>query len=196
MFWPRIASDVKDYVSKCDVCLAYRTSQTKEPLLQHEVISRPWAKVAADLCETNGRPHLVVSDYFSNFIEVSRLHAITTKAVVRELKTIFARFGIPEILVTDNGPQFASNEFKAFAKSWSFNHTTTSPRYPQSNGKGESPARLCVGVLRPPASQILRLRVDVPLWDRARLLVCFSSLFIKRKVSRMLVHMIKYRPWI
>ena len=116
LFWPRIASDVKDYVSKCDVCLAYRTSQSKEPLLQHEVISRPWAKVAADLCGSNGRPLLVVSDYFSNFIEVSRLHAITTKAVVHELKTSFARFGIPEILVTDNGPQFASNEFKAFAK--------------------------------------------------------------------------------
>ena len=138
LFWPRIASDVKDYVSKCDVCLAYCTSQTKEPLLQHEVISRPWAKVAADLCESNGRPLLVVSDYFSNFIEVSRLHNITTKAVVRELKTILARFGIPEILVTDNGPQFASKEFEAFAKSWSFNHTTTSPRYPQSNGKAEN----------------------------------------------------------
>ena len=58
--------------------------------------------------------------------------------MVRELKTIFARSGIPEILVTDNGPQFASNEFKAFVKSWSFNHTTTSPRYPQSNGKAEN----------------------------------------------------------
>ena len=40
--------------------------------------------------------------------------------------------------VTDNGPQFASKEFEAFAKSWSFNHTTTSPRYPQSNGKAEN----------------------------------------------------------
>ena len=76
-------------------------------------------------------------DYFSNFIKVSRLHAITTKAVVHELKTIFAHFGIPEILVTDNGLQFASKEFEVFAKSWSFNHTTTSPRYPQSNGKAE-----------------------------------------------------------
>ena len=120
------------------MCLAYRTSQTKEPLLQHEVISRPWAKVAADLCESNGRTLLVVSDYFSNFIEVSRLHAITTQAVARELKTVFARFGTPEILVTDNGPQFASKEFKAFAESWSFNHITTSSRYPQSNGKAEN----------------------------------------------------------
>ena len=66
------------------------------------------------------------------------MQAITTQAVVRELKTIFARFGIPEALVTDNGPQFASKEFGAFAKSWSFNHITTSPRYPQSNSKAEN----------------------------------------------------------
>ena len=138
LFWPRIASDVKDFVSKCDVCLAYRRSQTKEPLLQHEVISRPWAKLAADLCDFNGRTLLVVSDYFSGFIEVSRLRAVTTQAVVRELKTIFARFGVPDTLVTDNGSQFASREFNAFAESWSFNHITTSPRYPQSNGKAEN----------------------------------------------------------
>ena len=66
---------------------------------------------------SNGRTLLVVSDYFSNFIEVSRLQAITTQAVVCELKTFFARFGIPETLVTDNGPQFASKEFGAFGAS-------------------------------------------------------------------------------
>lgn len=77
--------DLRDEImsSKCDVCLAYRMSQTKEPLLKHEVISRPWDKLAADLCEFNGRTFLVVSDYFSGFIEVSRLQTITTQAVVR-----------------------------------------------------------------------------------------------------------------
>ena len=55
-----MASDVKDYVSECDVCLAHRTSQTKEPLLQHEVVARPWAKIAADLCELHRRTLLVV----------------------------------------------------------------------------------------------------------------------------------------
>ena len=69
---------------------------------------------------------------------MAHLCSTTMQAVVHELKTMFARFGIPEILVTDNGPQFSSNEFQVFAKSWSFNHVTTSPRYPQSNGKAEN----------------------------------------------------------
>ena len=48
---------------------------------------------------------------------MARLCSTTAHAVVRELKTMFARCGIPEILVTDNGPQFSSNEFQVFAKS-------------------------------------------------------------------------------
>ena len=45
---------------------------------------------------------------------------------------------MPDTLVTDNGPQFAPTEFLAFAKSWGFQHVTSSPRYPQSNGKAEN----------------------------------------------------------
>lgn len=117
--------------------MTHRTSQGKEPILQHEFISRPWAKVAADLCEFDNRVLLVVSDYYSNYIEVARLNNLTSRAVIKEFKAIFARFGVPDTLVTDNGPQFSSAEFAVFATTWMFEHKTSSPTYPQSNGKAE-----------------------------------------------------------
>ena len=86
----------------------------------------------------NNRELLVVCDYYSNFIEVSRLSRVTTSSVVRELKEIFARYGVPDTLVTDNGTQFSSAEFAVFARTWNFDHVTSSPRYPQSNGKAEN----------------------------------------------------------
>lgn len=50
---------------------------------------------------------------------------------------MFARHGIPDTLISDNGPQFASEEFAHFAKSWKFKHITSSPGFPQSNGQSE-----------------------------------------------------------
>ena len=137
LYWPRMTTEIKEYISKCDVCMTHRTSQGKEPILQHEFISRPWAKVAADLCEFDNRVLLVVSDYYSNYIEVARLNNLTSRAVIKELKAIFARFGVPDTLVTDNGAQFSSAEFAVFATTWMFEHKTSSPTYPQSNGKAE-----------------------------------------------------------
>ena len=68
-----MASDVKDYVSKCAICLAHRTSQPKEPLLQHKIAPRPWAKLAAVLCE---HTLLVVFYYFSNTTSKWRIFAL------------------------------------------------------------------------------------------------------------------------
>ena len=57
------------------------------------------------------------------------------------MKAVFAPYGIPDVLVTDNGFQFASAEFSVFAKTWMFQHTTSSPYSPQSNGKAENPVK-------------------------------------------------------
>ena len=94
--------------------------------------------MGADLCDLNGRNLLVVCDYFSNFIEVESLQTTTTRAVCKVLKIMFARYGVPVTLVTDNGPQFSSAEFATFAQVWGFEHATSSPHYPQSNGKAEN----------------------------------------------------------
>jgi len=90
MFWPRMTTELKEYISKCDIYLTYRPSPGKEPLLQHEVTGRSWCKVGTDLCELHGCTLLVVCNYYSNFIEVENLTRTTTLGVIKALKAMFA----------------------------------------------------------------------------------------------------------
>jgi len=138
VYWPQMTVQLKDFVSKCDICLAFRDSPGKESLIQHELPTRPWSKIGVDLCELQGRTLLVLIDYYSNFIEVERVTNLTTQGVTKVLKEMFARYGVPDQVMSDNGPQFSSANFRSFATEWRFNHVTSSPHYPQSNGKVEN----------------------------------------------------------
>ena len=100
--------EIKEYISKCDVCMTHRMGQGKELILQHKFIALPWAKVTADLCEFDNRVLLVVSDYYSNFIKVACLSNLTSCAVIKELKVTFARYGVLDTLVTDIGQPILS----------------------------------------------------------------------------------------
>ena len=76
--------------------------------------------------------------YFSDFVEVSELEGTTSRAEIQELKEQFSRHGIPDTVVSDNGPQFSSQEFLEFSVTWEFNHVISSPHHPKSNGKAET----------------------------------------------------------
>ena len=80
----------------------------------------------------------MVCDYFSNFIEVEWITKSTMHGVMKVLKTMFARYGTPDVLISDNGLLFDSTKFSSFAKVWKFQHRTASPQYPQSNGKAKN----------------------------------------------------------
>lgn len=90
-----------------------------------------------DLFEFDGQTFLLVVDYYSRWIEVKHMPTQTSKRVIRRLKAIMSIHGIPEVVVSDNGPQFASEEFSQFARAYGFTLVTSSPRYPQSNGMAE-----------------------------------------------------------
>lgn len=148
LFWPGISKDIKELTSSCSTCIKYSRQQPKEPLHQHNVPSYPWQKLGSDLFDYRGSQYLLVADYYSKFPIIRRLNALTSNAVIHHLKSIFAENGIPEVIVTDNGPQYSSQEFKKFCKEWGVDHKTSSPLYPQSNGFSERMVQTVKGLLK------------------------------------------------
>ena len=148
VYWPGMTNDVREHTQKCETCREFEQSQPKEPLMNHELPSRPWQKVGADLLTLNDKDYLVTVDYYSNFWEIDRLYDTASKTVIQKLKAHFSRYGIPEQLVTDNGPQFASSSFRHFTIKYDIQHTTSSPHHPKSNGKAESAVKAAKRILK------------------------------------------------
>ena len=84
--------------------------------MPHEPTDRPYEKVGADLLVLARKDYLILVDYCSNFWEVDRLHDTKASTCIRKFKSHFARNGIPDIVVSDNGTQFTSDQFAEFAK--------------------------------------------------------------------------------
>ena len=137
LFWPGMSVEVTEKVKQCSVCLENRPNQQPEPLKSHEIPPLPWAKVGTDLFHKNGRNYIVTVDYYSKWPEVTLLNSMTSTSVITALKSQFARYGIPSVLVSDNGPCYNSEKFRQFSREWCFQHITSSPGYPKSNGQSE-----------------------------------------------------------
>ena len=161
-----LSREIQDSVQQCRVCAwvcAWVCRDSKpEPLIPTPLPDRPWQVVATDLFELKGVDYLIVIDYFSRYVEVAVMTKTTKSSeVIRALKSIFARHGTPEQVRSDNGPQFDSAEFLHFAKEWGFKHTTSSPRFPQSNGEVERGVRTVKNLItkeKDPAKGLLAYR--------------------------------------
>ena len=124
------------YGQQCLTC-AKDANPAIQELIASELPEYPWQKIGTDLFQLNGKTYLVVVDYFSRYPEVRALNSTTSRSIISALKDILSRLGIPETVMSDNGPQYASSEFSEFSKLYDFEHITSSPLYPQSNGQVE-----------------------------------------------------------
>ena len=148
VWWPHITQDLKDMIARCYHCLERRPSHAKEPMTTAELPERPYQKVGADLLYHKGDNFLVVRDYYSRYIDVTFLPDTSTATVISKMKNIFSHHGIPELVVSDNGPQFASQQFSMFGEVYNFKHQTTSPHFPQANGAAESAVKAVKEILK------------------------------------------------
>lgn len=142
VFWPSMNSEIKEAVTNCSICAEFQAKQQKQPMQSHEIPDRPWSRLSSDLFTLHNKEYIVLVDSYSDYVEVSQLKATTSTALIEFFKEQFSRHGIPDILMTDNGPQYTSREFTDFTREWEFKHLTSSPYHSRSNGKSESAVKV------------------------------------------------------
>ncbi|KAA5557089.1 transposase family protein [Pseudomonas aeruginosa] len=80
---------------------------------------------------------LVLCDALSKWVEIRPMKHINTRSLCLTLDNIFCTFGLPKMIISDNGPQFTSYEFKEYCTKQSILHVTSSPYHPRTNGLAE-----------------------------------------------------------
>ena len=138
VWWPQIDSDIEDMVKSCPSCLSVKQSPSSAPLHPWTWPSKPWQRIHVDfLGPFLSKMFIVIVDAHSKWPEVYEMPSTTAQKTVDVLRHVFATFGLPQQLVSDNGPQFVASEFSEFLKANGVKHIRCNPYHPASNGLAE-----------------------------------------------------------
>ena len=155
LWWPGMNSQLKHFIAACGVCNSFQKNNQKETLMSHPIPNRPWSKIGCDIFEWNKGHYLVLVDYYSDWIEFDQMRNQTAAETIDLMQRQFARWGIPDEIVTDCGKNFDSAEFSQFCQRKKIKHTKSSPHHHQSNGKSESAVKIAKTMLRKSAKTTL-----------------------------------------
>ena len=123
VYWPGINKDILKHYQSCKTCIKYSKSQRSEPLQSHPTPEVPWHTVATDLFKTKNSKYLLIVDYYSRFPVLRWLGSTMSRVLVQEMKAVFAELGVPNVIVSDSGPQYTSAEFRDFMKHCQIEHS-------------------------------------------------------------------------
>ena len=116
MYWPKLQDDSK-MVQKCDECQQYGNKKPRPPESQISA-SCPLELLGVDVVQFQCQRALVTVDYYSGFLTYDTLSSETTEAVTKALNNIFRKFGLPERIISDNGPCFNNNNNNLYLYSY------------------------------------------------------------------------------
>jgi hypothetical protein len=138
IWWPGIDKEIEATAKQCQDC-QQASNMPANTVHQWERPAGPWQRIHADfLGPVMGQMFLVVVDAYSKWPEVVVMKQGTTSAqTINVMRNLFAVWGLPQQLHTDNSPQFISAEFQQFMKSNGIRHTTSAVYHPSSNGQAE-----------------------------------------------------------
>ncbi|XP_032067723.1 uncharacterized protein K02A2.6-like [Thamnophis elegans] len=142
VWWPKLDQNIADHVAGCPQCQSAQALPPKAEPRTWEPPSTPWSRIHVDFAgPIHGRMLFIAVDAFSKWVEVVHMSSTTADALIATLRHLFATHGLPDVLVSDNGPQLTATKFEAFLASHGIRHALTSPFHPASNGLAEHAVR-------------------------------------------------------
>ena len=129
--WPGVDCDIETLVKSCEPCLSVKLSHPKSPLNPWLWPARLWVRIHVHIAgPLYGKTYFIIVDAHSKWPEVFEMTSTTTSKTIDILRQVFAANGLPDQLVSENGPQFSSEEFQLFLTCNSIKHCRTAPYHP------------------------------------------------------------------
>ncbi|XP_048508069.1 uncharacterized protein K02A2.6-like [Athalia rosae] len=137
-WWPNISLDIEHKARNCYECNLHSRNPPANKLHIWEPASVPFERVHCDFAGPFlGKMFFLYVDAFSKWPEVHVVKNIKTETIILKCREIFAIFGLPKNIVSDNGPTFKATEFHEFLHSHGILHRFSAPYNPQTNGQVE-----------------------------------------------------------
>ncbi|KAL3975969.1 inner nuclear membrane protein Man1 [Sarotherodon galilaeus] len=128
VWWPGIDCEIENMAKSCTGCQQTLRQPQTAPVHAWEWPSALWQRIHIDLCWPI---------YGPNVPEIFPVKQATAASTINSLRSLFARTGLPQQLVSDNGRQFTGEEFQCFLRSNGIRHITSAPHHPATNGQAE-----------------------------------------------------------
>ena len=138
VWWPKLNESIEEVCCSCSSCQSVRKRPAKYPIHPWNWSSRLWECIHIDFASPFlNQMFFIVVDARSKWLEVIPMHSTSADKTIQVLRHLFSSYGLPNQIVSDNGPQFTSEEFKTFLRQNGIRQILIPPYHPSSNGEAE-----------------------------------------------------------
>lgn len=139
VYWPKIDKDIEYMINSCSACGSVRPDPPQAEIINWPTPKKVWERLHIDFAGPfHGKYYFALVDAYSKWLEIFPMYQITSTATIQKLVELFSRFGLPQLIVSDNGTSLVSSEFESFLEKNGIEHITSPPGHPQSNGLAEN----------------------------------------------------------
>jgi hypothetical protein len=179
-WWPKMRADISEVLTNCDACTRFVVTKAGYDPASYITTDAPWKHIQLDTsvhlpATMDGYTALlVIIDVFTGFVILRPVRSTDAHIIADELWQLFCLFGLPQIIQSDNGPEFVNQVLRVLVKLTGLEHRFISPYNPRADGKVERSIGTVMGIIKK------LLHGSDTLWP---LFVPFAQLSFNHKIS-------------